>query len=111
MNKDQLLAALRADVKEIEVKALGAVLRFRVLTGRARDAFRDSVQNGDQSASHFEASLVASVVVGEDDALMFSKEEVLALQDGNALALAELARHAMAVNKIGQSAEEAAAKN
>jgi hypothetical protein len=111
MNKELLFAALRAEVKEIEVKAVGAVLRFRVLTGKARDSFRESVQAGDQSASHFEASLVAAVVVAEDDTPLFTKEDVATLQDGNALALAEMARHAMAVNKIGAEAEDAAAKN
>lgn len=111
MNKEQFFAAVKAEVKDVEVKALGAFVKIRVLTGKARDAFQAAIQAGDKSASHFEASLVAATVVDDNEAPMFSAEDVATLQDSNAAALSEVAKAAMDVNKIGATAEADAAKN
>jgi hypothetical protein len=105
------LSAARAEVKEIEVKALNAVVKFRVLTGKARDEFHAMVAAGDKSASYFEAALVAAVVVDDEHKAMFTAEDVAQLQESNANALAEVAKHAMTVNGIGVDAQEQAAKN
>jgi hypothetical protein len=111
MNKEQFFAAVAAEVKEVEVKALGAVLRFKVLTGEARDKFHELMGAGDKSASHFEASIVAATVVNEDGSPMFSSEDVATLKASSATAVAEVAKVAMDVNRIGVSAEEQAVKN
>lgn len=111
MNKEQFFAAVAAEVKEVEVKALGMVVKFRVLTGKARDEFHRMVEAGDKTASHFEAALLAATVVNEDGSPMFSAEDVTALQDSNASAVSAVAVEAMAVNKIGAAAEADAAKN
>jgi hypothetical protein len=110
MNKFELLAALAPEIKEVEIKALGTKLRFKVLTGRARDAlYSNAVANAD--TSHYEASLVAASVVEEDHLPMFSPEDIETLRDSNATLLTELAGAAMAVNKLGADAEAAAVKN
>lgn len=111
MNKEQLFAALAAEVKELEVKELNTKLRFKVLTGKARDEFHSLIAAGDRSASHFEASLVTATVVDKDNQPMFTAEDVAALQDQSATALSAVAKVAMQVNKIGAEAEAEAAKN
>jgi hypothetical protein len=110
MNKLELLAALAPEIKAVEVKALGATLRFKVLTGRARDTlYSNAVANAD--TSHYEASLVAASVVDADGLPLFSPEDVETLRDSNSTLLTELAGAAMAVNKLGPDAEAAAVKN
>jgi hypothetical protein len=111
MNKAEFFAAVAAEVKEVEVKVLGAVLRFKVLTGEARDKFHELISAGDKSAAHFEASIVAATVVNEDGTPMFSSEDVATLKASNAAAVAEVAKVALDINKIGAAAEEQAVKN
>jgi hypothetical protein len=111
MDKATLLAKLESDIKEIRVDAVDAVLRFKVLTGRARDAFHAAIKDGDGTLSAFEAAIVAVTVVDTDGNAMFTADEVDALRDKNAEAVGAVAKVAMQVNKIGGEAEEAAAKN
>jgi hypothetical protein len=111
MDKASLFAALEAEVKEIEVAALGIALKFRVLTGRARDEFQKAFAEGDKSASHFEASIVAATVVDDAGQPMFTAEDIATLRDKSAAALGEVAKVAMTVNKMGVDAEKAAAGN
>ncbi|CAB3795499.1 hypothetical protein [Pararobbsia alpina] len=111
MNKEQIFAALAAEVRELEVKALGAVVRFQKFSGKARDEFFAAVRDGDKSTSNFEASIVAATVVDETGAPVFSREDLDGLRAINADALTELAMHSLSVNKIGGDAEAAAAKN
>jgi len=113
MNKEQLLTAIRSEIKEIEIKALGSgvYLRFRTLTGRARDAFHAAYATGDKAASHFEALIVGAAVVDEAGEPMFTPEEIETLRDQDAEALSAIAAAALQVNKIGVVAEEAAVKN
>lgn len=110
-NKEQLFAALESEVQDIHVGAVGAKLRFKMMTGRGRDAFHSAIEKGDKALSHFEAAIVAAVVVDESGAPMFSPEDVATLQDKNASAVAAIAQVALSVNKIGVEAEAAAAKN
>lgn len=111
MNRDQLFAALEAEVKSVEVKAVNAVLYFKVLTGKARDEFQALISAGDKSASHFEAAIVAATVVDADGTHTFTSDDVATLRTKSAAAVSEIAAKALEVNKIGADAEEAAAKN
>jgi hypothetical protein len=111
MDKAQLLALVKSDVKEVEIKALGVFLKFRKFTGKVRDEFHAAVKAGNGSASYFEAAIAAATVVDDDHNAMFTQEDVAALQEANAVALSEIAKAAMDVNKIGAAAEEEAAKN
>ena len=111
MDKEQFFAALAADIKEVKVEALNAVFRFRVLTGRARDAFHEAVSKGDKTLSHFEAAIVAATVVDDEGNALCSAEDVDALRDRNGAALSAVAKVAMQVNNLGADAEATAAKN
>ncbi|MDI9686566.1 hypothetical protein [Burkholderia cenocepacia] len=111
MDKNEFFSRIKADVKEIEVKAVGALIKFQVLTGKARDEFHAIVSAGDKSASFFEAAIVAATVLKDSGEKMFSPEDVEALRSSRADAVTELAQAAMAVNKIGTEAEAEAAKN
>ncbi|MDR5756502.1 hypothetical protein [Caballeronia sp. LZ035] len=111
MNKEQILAALAPRVAEETVNSLdGAIVRFRELSGEARDALYDNAKNGGGN-SDFEATLIASTVVDESDALLFSEDDVAAMRGGRAPLLEELAQIAMRLNALGQRAQEEASKN
>jgi len=111
MDKNELFSRIKADVKDIEVKAVGAFLKFQVLTGKARDEFHATVSAGDKSASFFEAAIVAATVLTDTGEKMLSPEDVEALRESRADAVTEMAQAAMTLNKIGTAAEEEAAKN
>lgn len=111
MNKTELFAALESDVKEIRVEAINATLRFKVLTGRARDAFHAAVSKGDGALSAFEAAIIAACVVDDQGNAMFTPDDVDTLRDKNADAVGAVAKVAMQLNNIGVQAEAAAAKN
>jgi len=111
MDKASLFAALESEVHDIEVKALGLVLRFKALTGTARDAFNAAITAGDKSNSHFEASLIAATVVDADGAPMFEAGDIEVLRQKNATALSAIAQEAMKVNKLGVDAEKEAQGN
>lgn len=111
MNKAEFFAAAAMEVKEIHVEALNAVVKFRVMSGRARDAFYKAFSEGDKTNSQYESSVIMATVVDDAGAPMFDAADISALQDINAPALAEVAKHAMAVNKMGVEAQVEAAKN
>lgn len=111
MNKEQLFAALESEVKDVPVPAINATLRFRVLTGKARDEFHTAIKDGDKSVSYFEAVITVSTVVDDNGAPMFDMADVETLRGKNADAVSAIAAAALTVNKIGQAAEEEAAKN
>ena len=104
MNKEQLLAAMESEVKEIEIKALGSVLRFKALTGKARDAFGASVTAGDKSNGHFEACLLVATVVDEAGNPMFDASEIDVLRGKDSATVSEMAVAAMKFNSMGGEA-------
>ncbi|MDR5800554.1 hypothetical protein [Caballeronia sp. LZ001] len=111
MNKEQFLAAFAPLVVEEPVQALdGETVRFRELSGAARDALYDSAKNGGGN-SGFEAALIAATVVNENDEPVFSQDDVAVMRAGRAPLLEELAQIAMRLNALGQRAQEQALKN
>jgi hypothetical protein len=111
MNKELILAAFAPQVVEERVKALdGATVRFRELSGAARDALYDSARNVNGN-SGFEAALIAATVVDENDAPLFSQEDLATLRSGRAPLLEELSQIAMRLNALGLRAQEDASKN
>lgn len=111
MDKAKFFEAARAEVQTRLVPVLGEILKFRVMTGAARDEFHRIVEAGDKTASHFEAALVTATVVNDDGTPMFTADDVQALRDTNASMLTAVAQVAMSVNRIGAQAEAEAAKN
>ncbi|WP_250528842.1 hypothetical protein [Caballeronia sp. ATUFL_F1_KS4A] len=111
MNREHILAAFAPLIVEEPVRALdGAVIRFRELSGAARDALYEGVKSGTGN-SGFEATLIAATVVDDDGQAMFSAEDVHAMRAGRAPLLEELAQIAMRLNALGQRAQEQTSKN
>lgn len=111
MDKASLFAALAAEVKKVKVEALGLELSFKVMTGKARDAFQKAVEEGDKSFSFFESAIVTATVVDEAGAPLFDASDIDALREQNAVSLSAVAAVAMDVNKIGVKAEKEAQGN
>jgi len=112
LNRESFLAAASAHVREFTPPALSQVVRIRKLTGAARDAFRMLVDGGDKSLSHFEAAIVVTALVGDDNALLFAVEDIPAVRETlDSVVISQIAAEALDFNKIGPAAEDAAAKN
>ncbi|BCM12239.1 hypothetical protein ACI2VT_16570 [Ralstonia nicotianae] len=111
MDKAKFFDAAEAKVLERPVPVIADMMKFRVMTGTARDEFHRIVEAGDKTASHFEAALVVATVVNDDHSPMFTADDVQALRERDANALTAVAQIAMQVNKIGVKAEAEAAKN
>ncbi|MFP3651493.1 MULTISPECIES: hypothetical protein [Burkholderia] len=111
MNKDQIFAAIAPAVHEEPIKALGgAKLRFKELSGDARESLTRNMGD-DFSNARFEALIVVSTVVDDQDSPMFTVDDVAALKESRATAVAEIAAVSMRINNIGAAAEADAAKN
>ncbi|WP_059748671.1 phage tail assembly chaperone family protein, TAC [Burkholderia ubonensis] len=111
MNKEQIFAAFAPVIHEEPIKALdGATLRFKELSGTARDELYRGI-SGDNSNSNYEAAVIAASVVDESGEPVFTEDDVQALRQSRAAALEEVSRIAMRVNNIGAAAEDTAAKN
>lgn len=111
MNKEQIFAAFAPAIHEEPIKALGgAKLRFKELSGSAREALTRNMGD-DFSNSRFEALLVVSTVIDAHGEPTFTLEDVAALKELRATAVAEVAAVAMRINNIGAAAEADAAKN
>jgi hypothetical protein len=110
MNKEEFLAAVKAEVKEVEVAALGVVMKFKIMSGKARDAFYAEL-SADKTNSHFEAAIVAATVVDDNGALLFNADDLATLKDQSGSAVGAVAKIAMSVNGIGVAAQDEAAKN
>ncbi|MDR5802563.1 hypothetical protein [Caballeronia sp. LZ001] len=111
MKREQMLAALEPLIVEEPVKALsGSLIRFRELSGAARDALYDSVKNSGGN-SGFEAALIAATVVDENGVPAFREDDIDTLQAARTPLLEELSQIAMRLNGLGQHAQEEASKN
>ncbi|WP_320535277.1 hypothetical protein [Robbsia andropogonis] len=112
LNRESFLAAATPHARDFTPPALGQVVRIRKLTGAGRDTFRTTVEGGDKTLSFFEAAVVVMALVDEHDAPLFAVEDIALLRDRlDSVVISQLAAEALALNKIGPAAEEAAAKN
>ncbi len=92
LSRDQILAAHDIATETVSVPEWGGEVIVRGMTGTDRDAFEASVVNmRDGTAAvdmrNVRAKLVASCVVGEDGARLFTDDDVLALGAKSAQAL------------------------
>lgn len=111
LDKNQFLAAFEPTVFEVPVQSLaGAIVRFRELSGAARDALYESVKS-DGGNSAFEARLIALTVVDERSDPVFCEDDMDAIRGGGKALLEELSQIAMRVNGLGAKAHEYALKN
>ncbi|OXI42121.1 hypothetical protein [Burkholderia aenigmatica] len=111
MNKEQIFAAITPATHQEPIKALGgAKLRFKELSGDARESLTRNMGD-DFSNARFEALVVVSTVVDDRDNPMFTLDDVAALRKSRATAISEMAAVSMRINNIGAAAEADAAKN
>jgi hypothetical protein len=110
LTADAILAA--ADVKSelVEVAEWGGSVRLAVMSGRARDDFMTATGGG-VSVSAFQAKLLSLTLVDESGALLFTADQVEALQGKSKDVLDRLGALAMTLNGIGKKASEDIAKN
>jgi hypothetical protein len=109
MDKATLLAAMAPEVKIVNVEALGLDLSFKVMSGRARDAFQKAVEEGDKSVSNFESAIITATVVDDAGTPMFDASNLDSIRDWDSTVLSAVATIAMNINKIGAKAQEVAA--
>lgn len=111
INRQQILSALEPLVVEEPVAALGGkAVRFRELSGAARDALYERLKD-DHRNSAFEAALIAATVVDVSGSPLFDAQDVETLCGGRTALLEELAHIAMRANGLGARAHQDALKN
>lgn len=110
LTADAILAA--ADVKSevVDVPEWGGSVRIAVMSGRARDDFMTATAGG-VSVSAFQAKLLSLSLVDDEGALLFTADQVEALQGKSKDVLDRIGAQAMTLNGIGKKASEEIAKN
>ena len=114
LNKAAFFAADDLKHEDVPVPQLGGMVRIRVMTGAARDAFNEYLQSfGEEKrpASAVNAALLVQTCIDEEGAPMFTMDEIEMLRDKSAAALDVLTEAAMRLNGLGVKAVEDAAKN
>lgn len=111
INRNEILLALEPRIVAEPVEALaGGTVRFRELSGAARDALYENIKEGGGNSA-FEAALIATTVVDENGAALFDAQDIEMLRSGRKALLEELAHIAMQLNGLGAQAQEEALKN
>ena len=112
LTRAQILKAKDYKSEEIQVPEWGDSVFVRSMSGTQRDAFigycHDHKDDNDDSAT---AMLLSLTLCDEDGALLFSQDDIDALNDKDANVLARLAKDAMRINVLQPAGVEAAAEN
>lgn len=96
MNKEQILAAAQPKVTEATITTLGQVVRFRALTGEGRDAIHAATRSG--SVGRVQGTMIIASVVDENDAPMFSADDMEDILKVPCEVLNELAEQVARIN-------------
>ena len=110
LTKEQIFAARDLQTEDVDVAEWGGSVRISVMSGRTREALMDVLQEP-QAISRFQALVLASTIVGDDGAAVFSEGDIEQLRDKSPDVLVRLVDVAMRLNKIGAKATEDAEKN
>ncbi|MBU9154207.1 hypothetical protein KTD28_06240 [Burkholderia gladioli] len=110
LTRDQILAARDLETEVVHVPEWGGDVRIGVMSGKAREVLMDSLAE-QQPLSRFQALMLASTIVDDDGAPIFSADDVEQLRCKSTEVLVRLVEIAMRLNKIGQTAVEDAEKN
>jgi len=112
LSKAAIVAAEDLKHEDVDVPEWGGTVRVRVMTGTERDAFRTAIAAaGDLPVGRFSVILLASTLIGEDGALLFTPEEIDQLAEKSGSSIDKPAVVAMRLNGLGGTAVEDAAKN
>lgn len=90
LTKEQILAAIDVQTKEVPMPGTNDVILLRQLTGTGRDAFVDTVRDRKET-SFFSAALLVATVVDANGAPMFTNDDIDALRGLPASTLGALA--------------------
>lgn len=106
LSKTNILAAADLPHEDLHVSEWGGQVRIRTLTGTERDAFGQALLGADGKAdmTNYRARLLASCMVGEDGAPLFSPAEVGVLGAKSGAVLDRLFRVADRLNGLGETA-------
>ncbi|WP_153135174.1 hypothetical protein [Paraburkholderia agricolaris] len=110
LTKEQIFAARDLQTEDVDVPEWGGKVRISVMSGRTREALMALLQEP-QAMSRFQALVLASTVVGDDGAVVFSEGDIEQLRDKSTDVLVRLVDVAMRLNKIGAKATEEVEKN
>lgn len=113
LDRFSILSASDLKTQDVDVPEWGGTVRIRSLTGTARNAFGLSLlgPDGKPSAAGYNVKLVAVSVVGEDGQPLFTLDDVQALGEKSAAALARVAEAADKLNLLTADAVETAKGN
>lgn len=114
LTRDQILNADDLKTENVDVPAWGGTVRVRTLTGKDRDAFAESLPvlpDGTTDVSNYRAALLAYTIVDENGALVFSKDDVIALGNKSAGAIVTVFSVADRLNGISNNAVKEIEKN
>lgn len=110
LTADAILAAADLKAEIVEVPEWGGSVRIGVMSGACRDAFMTEVAGGVR-LSEYAARLLAKTVLDENNAPLFTKEQIEPLQGKNKDVLDRLLAVANRINGVGATATEEIAKN
>lgn len=114
LSREQILGAPDLRFEEVAVPEWGGTVRIKMLTGAERDAFegmiRDRATLG-KLGENLRATIVASTLVDESGARLFTEADIEALGKKSWLALERVATASARLNKLEDRDIEEAAKN
>ena len=114
LTKEQILVATDTSIETIEVPEWGGSVQMRTLTGKERDAFETAIQrrtkiigkNTRIDLTELKVTLLALTIVDETGNLLFSQEDLEALNSKSAKVINDLFEVAQRMNGLGDDAVE-----
>jgi hypothetical protein len=109
LNKLQILAANDLPTQDVDVPEWGGTVRVRGMTGKERDVFIGSINNGKgkPNIDAIQSRLLSVALVNEDGSRMFSDAEIEVLQDKFSGALDEVFMVAQKLSRLTPSSADA----
>jgi hypothetical protein len=115
LSKSNILSAKDSETIVKEVPEWGGNVRMRPLSGKGRDEFEARVSENTVGAvvdvRGLKALLLSLVLVDEEGELVFSKEDIDALNEKSSTVLTRLFEEASKLNGIGEEKVKDAEKN
>ncbi|RSK77856.1 hypothetical protein EJ774_21100 [Pandoraea apista] len=110
LTREQILQARDLGSETVSVPEWGGDVVLGVMSGKARDSLMEAMAEP-QKTSRFQALMLASTIVDDNGAQVFTAEDVEQLQGKNPDVLARLVAVAMRINNFGSQSTAAAEKN
>ncbi len=114
LTKDQILNADDSQFEDVEVPEWGGAVRVTVMTGAMRDKYEGSlydIRSKISTVDNLRARFLSFCIVDEENTLMFTQNDILALGQKSSKALDRVFEVATRLNNTGVEGLEEAAKN